>query len=1003
MAADGGHEGGEGLKQSLMSWLQSDGPKALDGEFRTASTKSAGLANNAQVFARGSTRSYTSKSLGTVDVETASSCGLPRHYGWHCPPQLVHGSPLLRGTSDEFREEIISLVQRFYFDPESQEEISRAKLDIRVSSLLPELFDQRLNTGATLVYSQERPAPQNYDGLFITYPSDAEKIEFIYNNLRITDATIPKEEEQGDHDMLGSGFFGSISGHGRAPVATLAAFGFEIAFGISQVPIFSVRVRDDISKGCYFIPRDAIQRLLRSPRYQGDLLFIRDRVHAYVNRLISSWCSQHVPRLKIRLFANSASNFKHKLVAESMVKFAASDTVLCCSGDAESGCCWCILTGEAAVTLGDEHLTFLSQASGHSAWASWWGFPEVFGACSRRPTTVTITKDAVLLEVSSTSLLRMKDHFPAEYALLEKVAEKHMRMIAPTALSWNTVNFFKGCSPGLMALVKGIAQVRIYQPGENIVVEREAGNAEMFVIARGTCSVYREAIPKPLTRLSAGCLFGEVAGLGISTTRTATITCDTICDIRVLGKDAFFKALAKFPEDEQHIQSVAQALIHNRGLVSDVLREVFADLSEVFTKNLADLMYEQLYFVGQNIITQDEDRRYMFALVSGEVEVLTGGVVVAVLKAPAVFGEGSLLMPDTKSSSTVRSSTVCDCLVLSASASLTARLTKKFPQDMRKLKVILNRRMSALKETEEQKGRALELNADEPQKVGSFLIGCDPTFLKALSQRVDRKAFHDGDCILEEGRSSNHVYVIARGNCIVRRGKEQVGCLGVGDIAGEMALFSFGHLAVASVIADGLVIACTLERTSLLQVLENFPTERLRIQDTMAARIKQMNDLKRMQKLQHVKASIKAFAWAQDQASKMKTKKIKANWSKLQLLVSSGPEALKAMGSSPVDDTPVSPVLAVDALRELPLVKRVRTRMKMKMPTIGIKEGRDWVRKRQEQVMTALRRREEQLRLPQFADVVPASPLRQESRKLKTKAHDLYSKPVWHEMFQGKE
>lgn len=96
---------------------------------------------------------------------------------------------------------------------------------------------------------------------------------------------------------------------------------------------------------------------------------------------------------------------------------------------------------------------------------------------------------------------------------------------------------------------------QVFHPGQEILHEGDIGDS-MYILNRGDVEVsLGDAV---VAKLSDGTIFGELAVLGVSSKRTATVRASTFCDCRVLHRTLFSKVLSKYPEEHDYYQNQAE-------------------------------------------------------------------------------------------------------------------------------------------------------------------------------------------------------------------------------------------------------------------------------------------------------------------------------------------------------------------------------------------------------------------------------------------------------------
>ncbi|CEM24679.1 unnamed protein product [Vitrella brassicaformis CCMP3155] len=111
---------------------------------------------------------------------------------------------------------------------------------------------------------------------------------------------------------------------------------------------------------------------------------------------------------------------------------------------------------------------------------------------------------------------------------------------------------FQGADESFVADVCGEMQRRYFSPGEVVLQENSIGDS-MYILANGTVDVLKGGVK--VATLSEGSVFGEMALLGISNKRTATIKTVTFCDLRVIQRGTFQQLLRKFPNEAARLEA----------------------------------------------------------------------------------------------------------------------------------------------------------------------------------------------------------------------------------------------------------------------------------------------------------------------------------------------------------------------------------------------------------------------------------------------------------------
>jgi len=743
-----------------------------------------------------------------ISPRQRESSFLPRRIGDSDPaiPDMIHSHPLFKGASKDLKDEIAAIAQRvrIRLDEMGGTPAERTALYRGGAGMLSDLFEHNLLPNQSKLLVEQGKEPEDFDGVLIVGLNDAPACEVFFNGhslgREVDEFTIP------------------------------GAAGQEVAFGLVKNFMFSVRMHREPAKGTCFIRREDLTCILSKPRFLSEARFIRDQIHRAAVTFISGWLVRHSAKVKIRLFSNMPQDFMSALLRLVSVRMVNAGDCICCESDPGQSAIY-LYTGEADVWIRGQKVCMMSQASGFNAWAAWWGMIEAVHACKHRVATVNALTDCVVWELKADDLDKIRPSFPDECGFFEKVAEKQMKQIGPFLLDEIQISILRECSDEFLQVLKKsmTRSQRICYPKENIVTEGDHGD-EMFVLVNGSCTVYRSASSTPLRTLHRGACFGEVAVLGISNIRTATITCDTLCDLRVLSRSGLSAVLNLYPQERQRMESITRAYGQSRKTCIDVLLRVGAGFSRAFCSTLAENMFEKPYFAAQPLMQQAEEGQYLFVLVSGEVEIEANGQYVTTVQAPAIFGERVLLEPGCKSSATVRSLVVSNCLLLPTSKDFREVLKAKYPLDFSKLEALVQKKMEITKQTVTDGTGRNSLIKLEDDRTNHFFRDSDFDFMARLGECCERVFFASGTNLTTEGYPCNFL-IIQEGKGTATIKGQIVARVGAGDVIGEFVMLGLSENCTASICADQDVLAFSITKATFQELLNDFPRERDRLND----------------------------------------------------------------------------------------------------------------------------------------------------------------------------
>lgn len=509
-----------------------------------------------------------------------------------------------------------------------------------------------------------------------------------------------------------------------------AVFGQEAIFGITKGFLFGIKCPTDVVNTLWVIPRKTLRGLLAKDVYQKDAHLLKNRAHATAVSLLRAWYLHPIAHVKIRLFDNAEHIFKRRLVQVVDMRLVASGENLCSEQEAWSSCI-CIFRGEACAKIGSANLVRLAHLPGTSAWAAWWCTLEVLGICDKCPASVVASSDCIVWQLSREMLQKLRQEYPMECRLFDKVAVEHMKTLQPYAMKIADSGQLKSCKREFLQELDQHCENRVYKAGELIIREGDVGGKEIYVLVRGKAEVRKSlggVFPRsktpsgpqerytaspclssdtalttvPVASLAEGVMFGELVALGVKERRTATIACSTICDVRVLKADQMVQALMKYPEQGTQLEKLSDYMtnaddeeeVSSDKLAADgMLTDFTNDLLEKMSMHMTSLVA----FSGQPIIEQGVEVRAMFALMRGKAAIEIEDARICEIKAPAILGETCLLREGSSSLWTVRSRSHCHFRLITPDRG--RELLEQFPEDRERLEKFSAQKQESLRET----------------------------------------------------------------------------------------------------------------------------------------------------------------------------------------------------------------------------------------------------------------------------------------------------------------
>ncbi len=242
-------------------------------------------------------------------------------------------------------------------------------------------------------------------------------------------------------------------------------------------------------------------------------------------------------------------------------------------------------------------------------------------------------------------------------ASVERLPEGSVQLARPAQ-----VPLFSGLSPSLFTELVHRLKCWEAEPLATIVSEGEPG-ASLFVIASGGVIIERktESGARELARLGAGDFFGEIA---IVTDRPRAATVTALMRTELLEIDR--TTLDALVNIDPQVRDVLDAFCTARLLESTVRTSpLFKGLSDDACAWAVRRFATEQANAGAVLIEQGKKPRGLMVILSGDVDVVAGGVHLKRLGAGDVIGEMSVLM-NTNASATCTAATPVRLAVLTA-------------------------------------------------------------------------------------------------------------------------------------------------------------------------------------------------------------------------------------------------------------------------------------------------------------------------------------------------
>jgi len=243
--------------------------------------------------------------------------------------------------------------------------------------------------------------------------------------------------------------------------------------------------------------------------------------------------------------------------------------------------------------------------------------------------------------------------------------------------------FFCNTNPDFVIELAGAAVDRIFMPGDLVVNEGDVSNS-MFILLNGSADVYvsdknkekqdKAAGKQPEAKtikqmirvghLSSGAIAGELAMLGISQTRSASIQAATLCVFWEVTQERAMTILDRFPEERQLFSNV---IVQNLDLTVNgrlVNLPLFKGFDRKF-RNLLALYCERHAFFPEHAATREgEAGDKMWIMNSGPAMLQKRGFKVKIYTPGTYFGSDNMLGLSRTYIGSLVAMTVCHMLSL---------------------------------------------------------------------------------------------------------------------------------------------------------------------------------------------------------------------------------------------------------------------------------------------------------------------------------------------------
>eukprot|EP00746_Dinoflagellata_sp_MGD_P009179 gnl/MRDRNA2_/MRDRNA2_118555_c0_seq1.p1 gnl/MRDRNA2_/MRDRNA2_118555_c0~~gnl/MRDRNA2_/MRDRNA2_118555_c0_seq1.p1 ORF type:complete len:1258 (+),score=200.52 gnl/MRDRNA2_/MRDRNA2_118555_c0_seq1:167-3940(+) len=394
-----------------------------------------------------------------------------------------------------------------------------------------------------------------------------------------------------------------------------------------------------------------------------------------------------------------------------------------------------------------------------------------------------------------------------------------------------TIPMFWDCDTDFLYSINLYLHRQMYFPHQLLMKEGSNG-ATCIILNRG--SVVVTVASRKVAELKDGAVFGELAVLGISETRSATVQAVSLCKVQVLHRVALRAALEKFPAESKRFHKLIESrrpggLDEKGEAKTHKLRSVafFKDCSERFLFLLQDKCEERLYIGGQTVVHEGADGDAIYIIIRGQCEAYVQEKVVGQLEEGAVFGEMAALGLTPKTTATVKAKSSCFIQLLHRAVLLHA--LDLCPEERQMFFRLSNQRL-----TRTTKRMSLSKPSLESYE---FFQNCSSGFLASIRNDVQDKIFLPGQDICTQGFEGSTCFILHQGSAEVIRNDIQLTTYGPGAFFGEFAVLGLTTVREATVKATAVCLVEEITRESLWGVMHDYPAESKIFEDLVGSHL----------------------------------------------------------------------------------------------------------------------------------------------------------------------
>lgn len=262
----------------------------------------------------------------------------------------------------------------------------------------------------------------------------------------------------------------------------------------------------------------------------------------------------------------------------------------------------------------------------------------------------------------------------SQLELLKVIQEKRQQEIVQQAMRASPL--FSGVSDAFVEKMRHIALYHIFLPGATLTDQGDKGES-MFIMVSGEAAVLvtktQDEKNVQVGMLSAGSIFGELTMLGVSPTRTATVTARTICTVWEVTQDQALTLFEDFPDQVAVFENIVVRNLEHSVLLCIKSVPLFRDFDSKFLTLVYMYCERRAFWGGASVVKQGEIGLGLYIINRGIAALEANGCTVSQCSDGYFFGSGMMLGFQKVSPCTLVALNTCHVIIISRESYVLAR------------------------------------------------------------------------------------------------------------------------------------------------------------------------------------------------------------------------------------------------------------------------------------------------------------------------------------------